>query len=57
MQKKKKKKKKKKRKSLAYRMVGNFQGVQFSRKGNLQKFRGLIFADGRSRTAPSTVPG
>ena len=40
-----------------YRIVGNFQGVQFLRKGDLQKFRGLIFADGCSRTAPSTIPG
>ena len=40
-----------------YRIAGNFRGVQFSRKGNLQRFRGLIFADGRSRTAPPTIPG
>ena len=32
------------------------RGVQFSRKGDFQKFRGLIFADGHSRTAPSTIP-
>ena len=31
-----------------------FRGVEFSQKGNLQKFRSLISADGRSRTAPST---
>ena len=30
---------------------GKFWGVQFSWKGNLQRFRGLIFADGRFRTA------
>ena len=30
---------------------GKFRGVQFSRKGNLQRFRGLISADGHSRTA------
>ena len=36
-----------------YRIAGNFRGVQFSQKGDLQKFRGLIFADGRSRTACS----
>ena len=40
-----------------YRIAGNFRGVQFSRKGNLQRFRSLIFADGRSRTAPPTIPG
>ena len=40
-----------------YRTAGNFRRVQFLRKGDLQKFRGLIFADGRSRTAPSTIPG
>ena len=40
-----------------YRIAGNFRGVQFSRKSNLQRFRGLIFADGRSRTAPPTIPG
>ena len=40
-----------------YRIAGNFRGVQFSRKGKLQAFRGLIFADGRSRTAPPTIPG
>ena len=42
---------------LLYRTAGNFRGVQFSQKGNLQRFRGLIFADGRSRTAPPTIPG
>ena len=41
----------------SYRIAGNFRGFQFSRKGNLQRFRGLIFADGRSRTAPPTIPG
>jgi hypothetical protein len=30
---------------LLYRMAGNFRGVQFSRMGSLQCFRGLIFAD------------
>ena len=33
------------------RYSGKFWGVQFSWKGNLQRFRGLIFADGRFRTA------
>ena len=41
---------------VTYRIAGNFRGVQFSRKGELQAFRGLIFADGRSRTAPPTIP-
>ena len=40
-----------------YRIAGNFRGVQFLRKGNLQKFRSLIFANSRPRTAPSTIPG
>ena len=40
-----------------YRIAGNFRGVQFSRKGNLQRFHGLIFADGHSITAPPTIPG
>ena len=40
-----------------YCIAGNFRGVQFSRKGNLQRFCGPIFADGRSRTAPPTIPG
>ena len=40
-----------------YRIAGNFRGVQFSWKGKLQAFRGLIFANGRSRTAPPTIPG
>jgi len=40
-----------------YRIAGNFRGVQFSWKGNLQRFCGLIFADGCSRTAPPTIPG
>ena len=30
---------------------GKFWGVQFSRKDNLQRFHGLIFTVGRSRTA------
>ena len=37
---------------LLYRMAGNFRGIQFSRKAHLQRFRNLIFADGRSRVAP-----
>ena len=42
---------------IVYHIAGNFRGVQFSRKGNLQRFRGLIFVDGHSRTAPPTIPG
>ena len=42
---------------MVYRIAGNFRGVQFSRKGNLQRCRGLIFADGHSITAPPTIPG
>ena len=38
-----------------YRMAGNFRGIQFSRKAHLQRFRDLIFADGRSRVAPPTI--
>ena len=38
-----------------YRMAGNFRGMQFSRKAHLQRFRDLIFADGRSRVAPPTI--
>ena len=38
-----------------YRIAGNFRGIQFSRKGHLQRFRDLIFTDGRSRTAPPTI--
>ena len=34
----------------SYRIAGNFRGLQFSRKGNLQRFCGLIFADGHSIT-------
>ena len=34
----------------AYRIAGNFRGVQFSRKASLQSFRGLIFADARTHT-------
>ena len=33
-----------------YRIAGNFRGIQFLRKGNLQRFHNLIFVDGRSRT-------
>ena len=44
-------------KEIDYCIAGNFREVQFLRKGDLQKFRGLIFADGRSRTTPSTIPG
>ena len=40
-----------------YRIVGNFRGVQILWKGNLQRFRGLIFVDGHSRTALPTIPG
>ena len=32
-----------------YRIAGNFRGIQFSRKGHLQRFCDLIFMDGRSR--------
>ena len=39
----------------SYRMAGNFRGIQFSRKAHLQRFRDLIFADGRSRVAPPTI--
>ena len=39
-----------------YCIAGNFRGIQFSWKGNLQRFRDLIFADGPSRTAPPTIP-
>ena len=38
-----------------YRMARNFQGIQFSRKAHLQRFRNLIFMDGRSRVAPPTI--
>ena len=31
----------------AYRIAGNFRGVQFLRMASLQSFRGLIFADAR----------
>ena len=31
-----------------YRIDGNFRGIQFSRKGHLQRFRDLIFSDGCS---------
>ena len=31
-----------------YRIAGNFRGIQFSRKGSLQRFRDLIFEDSRS---------
>jgi hypothetical protein len=30
---------------MAYRIAGNYRGVQFSRKASLQSFRSLIFAD------------
>ena len=31
-----------------YTIAGNFRGIQFSRKGCMQRFRDLIFEDGRS---------
>ena len=40
-----------------YHIAGNFRGVQFSRKGDLQTFRGLIFTNGCFKTALSTIPG
>ena len=33
---------------ILYCIAGNFRGVQFSRKANLQSFRGLIFMDART---------
>ena len=42
--------------ATVYNVAGNFRGIQFSWMGNLQIFRGLIFADGHSRTAPPTIP-
>ena len=36
-------------------MDSNIRGIQFSRKAHLQRFRDLIFADGRSRVAPPTI--
>ena len=36
-------------------MAGKFWGIQFSQKGHLQRFHDLIFANGRSRTAPPTI--
>ena len=39
-----------------YCIVGSFLRVQFSRMGNLQRFCSVIFADGRSRAAPPTLP-
>ena len=36
---------------------GKFSRGPISWKGNLQRFCGLIFADGCSRTAPPTIPG
>ena len=42
---------------ITYRIAGNFRGVQFSWNDNLQRFCGLIFADGRFRTAPPTIAG
>ena len=36
-------------------MAGNFRGIQFSWKAHLQRFRDLIFADGRSMVTPPTI--
>ena len=37
---------------MLYRIAGNFRGIQFSRKANLQSLRDLIFAEECSRVAP-----
>ena len=41
---------------VEYRMARIFRGIQFLQKAHLQRFRDLIFADGRFRVAPPTIP-
>ena len=41
---------------LEYCMARIFRGIQFLQKAHLQRFRDLIFADGRFRVAPPTIP-
>ena len=39
-----------------YRIAGNFWGIQFSWMGDLQRFRDLIFADGRFKLLRPQYP-